>query len=185
VTPAAHYQVGGVRTDLDGRTSVHGLYAAGEVASTGVHGANRLAGNSLAEALVFGARAASAMAAELPGRHGELGPEPHVVPPAAAEGTELDPLRRDLRERMLRGAGPVRTAAGLEDLAGWLDELAERLPTPGADPASIELHHAVTASRLIVRSAGLRTESRGGHHREDHPTTDPAWAGVHLEITAT
>jgi L-aspartate oxidase len=183
VTPAAHYQVGGVRTDLDGRTSVHGLYAAGEVASTGVHGANRLAGNSLAEALVFGARAASAMAAELPGRHGELGPEPHVASPAAAQGTELDPLRRDLRERMLRGAGPVRNAAGLEDLAGWLDELAERLLTPGADPAAVELHHAVTASRLIVRSAGLRTESRGGHHREDHPTTDPAWAGVHLEIT--
>jgi L-aspartate oxidase len=185
VTPAAHYQVGGVRTDLDGRTSVHGLYAAGEVASTGVHGANRLAGNSLAEALVFGARAAAALAAELPGRHGALGGPPPVTPAPATEIEDPGELRRELRERMLRDAGPVRTPTGLTSVARWLDELAGRLPAPGADAATVELHHAVTASRLIVRSARLRTESRGGHHREDHPDTDPAWAGVHLEVAAT
>jgi L-aspartate oxidase len=184
VTPAAHYQVGGVRTDLDGRTSVHGLYAAGEVASTGVHGANRLAGNSLAEALVFGARAASALIAELPGRHGDLGAPPSLAGPPVAGAEDPDALRRELRERMLRDAGPVRAEAGLASVAGWLDDLAERFPTPGASLASVELHHAVTAARSIVRAARLRTESRGGHHRLDHPGSDPGWTGVHLELTA-
>jgi L-aspartate oxidase len=183
VTPAAHYQVGGVRTDLDGRTSVHGLYAAGEVASTGVHGANRLAGNSLAEALVFGARAATAMVAELPDRHGDLG----APPPLDAEGDEVATreLRRGLRERMLRDAGPVRDREGLDRVAGWLADLHEVFAVPAAAPASVELHHAITAARLIVRAAGLRTESRGGHHRLDHPATEPAWAGVHLELAGT
>jgi L-aspartate oxidase len=181
VTPAAHYQVGGVRSDLDGRTSVHGLYAAGEVASTGVHGANRLAGNSLAEALVFGARAAAAIVAELPGRHGELGPAPAFAD--AADG-DAD-TRRELRERMLAAAGPVRDGAGLAGLAAWLERIADRAPTPAANADAVELHHAVTASRLLVRAATLRTESRGGHIRSDHPTADAAWAGVHLELTAS
>jgi L-aspartate oxidase len=183
VTPAAHYQVGGVRTDLDGRTSLHGLYAAGEVASTGVHGANRLAGNSLAEALVFGARAAAAVTAELPTRHGALGPAPATARRDACEGREADEVRAELRERMLCDVGPVRTAEGLERVAGWLEDQRERHDAPGRDPSSVELHHALAAAQLIVRAARLRTESRGGHHREDHPLTDPAWAGVHLEFT--
>jgi L-aspartate oxidase len=183
VTPAAHYQVGGVRTDLDGRTSLQGLYAAGEVASTGVHGANRLAGNSLAEALVFGARAAAAVAAELPGRHGALGAAPALLRDGGVSGPDADEVRAELRERMLREAGPVRTAEGLERAAEWLDDQEDRHPAPAADVASIELHHATTAARLIVRAARLRTESRGGHHREDHPASDPNWAGVHLELS--
>jgi L-aspartate oxidase len=182
VTPAAHYQVGGVRTDLDGRTSLEGLYAAGEVASTGVHGANRLAGNSLAEALVFGSRAAAAIEGELVGRHGELGPPPRLASGGTPDGAAAEELRSELRERMLHEAGPVRDAAGLERVAKWLDDEVARRPAPTPDPRSIEVHHALTAARLIVRAARLRPESRGGHHREDHPASDPAWAGVHLEL---
>lgn len=178
VTPAAHYQVGGVRADLDGRTSLPGLYAAGEVASTGVHGANRLAGNSLAEAMVFGARTAATMAAELRDRHGGLGAEPAV----ATTGTEAGAaLRGELRDAMLRGAGPVRTGAALEALGRRLATLTSELGTPAASTNAIELHHAVRAGALIVRAALLRTESRGGHWREDHPDADPNWAGVHLD----
>jgi L-aspartate oxidase len=185
VTPAAHYQVGGVRSDLDGRTSLAGLYAAGEVASTGVHGANRLAGNSLAEALVFGARAAQAIERELPARHGELGAPPELADGGRPDDPDVAELRRELRERMLRDAGPVRDDVGLERMAKWLEDLASRRPHPAGDPSAIELHHAVLAARLIVTSARLRTESRGGHHREDHPSSDPRWAGVHLELTAS
>ncbi|MFA9429372.1 L-aspartate oxidase [Egicoccus sp. AB-alg2] len=178
VTPAAHYQVGGVRTDLDGRTSLHGLYAAGEVASTGVHGANRMAGNSLTEALVFGARAATALAAELPGRHGELGEPPrladHAPVPAQA-------LRERLRTAMLEGAGPVRTEAGLATVATELEALSADLHRPGAADDEVELWHALRVSRVLVRAARLRTESRGGHWRDDFPAPDPAWADVHLE----
>jgi len=180
VTPAAHYQVGGVRTDLDGRTSLHGLYAAGEVASTGVHGANRMAGNSLTEALVFGARAATAITAELPGRHGDLGDAPGLADraPVPAQG-----LRDRLRTTMLEGAGPVRDAAGLATAADRLEDLAAELGLPGAVDDEVELWHALRVSRALVRAARLRTESRGGHWREDVPAADPAWADVHLEHT--
>lgn len=180
VTPAAHYHVGGVRTDLDGRTSVPGLYACGEVASTGLHGANRMASNSLAEAVVFGARTAAALTDELPADVGELGPaptyrsEPH---PAAAE------RRAALRETMLTGAGPVRHEAGLAAVADQLDAWIDELGDPAASTSEVELHHALRAARLVVASARLRTESRGGHWREDHPARDPAWDGVHLERT--
>jgi L-aspartate oxidase len=181
VTPAAHYQVGGVRTDLHARTSVGGLYAAGEVASTGVHGANRMAGNSLTEALVFGARAATTIADELPAADAPLAAARNATDRTSVGRADLGALRRELRRRMLEGAGPVRSAAGLETLAGWLATVPA--PDPGGGRDAVELGHALTAARLIVRAAWLRTESRGGHHREDHPTTDPAWAGVHLELT--
>jgi L-aspartate oxidase len=115
VTPAAHYQVGGVRTDLDGRTSVHGLYAAGEVASTGVHGANRMAGNSLARRWCS-ARAATAIAPSCPVGTASSAPSPTPPRPTRPSPTTSQ-LRRELRERMLRGAGPVRTGAGSSDLA--------------------------------------------------------------------
>lgn len=178
VTPAAHYQVGGARTDLDGRTSVHGLYAAGETASTGVHGANRMAGNSLAESLVFAARAVDALVAELPTRSGQLGSPP---PMSGAAAVDVPARREELRVRMLADAGPVRSGAGLDRLAATLRAWRDELGAPAVGVADVELHHALRAAALIVHGATLRTESRGGHWREDHPDTDPRWAGVHLE----
>lgn len=185
VTPAAHYMVGGVRTDLDGRTSVPGLFAAGELASTGIHGANRMAGNSLTEALVFGARAAEAIGRGI-GHvgHGPVGAAPELAP-SRSTTDELAGLRGRLRERMWHGAGPVRSGTGLAALAGTLDDLAAELGPPTDDASQTELVHAIVASRLIVQAAQLRPESRGGHVREDHPDPDPAWADVHLERVRT
>jgi L-aspartate oxidase len=180
VTPAAHYHMGGVRTDLDGRTSVPGLYACGEVASTGLHGANRMASNSLAEAVVFGARTAHAVAAELPGASTDLGPAP---PTRRTPFEHVARRRAELRETMLTGAGPVRTGPGLTGVADQLDAWSEELGDPGPFVAEVELHHGLRAAALVVASAWLRTESRGGHWREDHPAADPAWAGIHLERT--
>ncbi len=141
VAPAAHYTMGGVVTDLDGRSDVPGLYAAGECACTGVHGANRLASNSLLECLVFGERAALASAEEPePPRSGQL-------TRSAPEPWSEEPVTPELRGRMWRDAGLIRDAAGLERLRGS----SSLLP------------------RLIAESALARTESRGGHFRADFP----------------
>jgi L-aspartate oxidase len=176
-TPAPHYHVGGVRTDLATRTSLSGLYACGEVASTGVHGANRMAGNSLSEALVFGARAARTIAHELPDAHGDLGPEPAF----GGGGTALDAVRAQLRQDMWTRVGPARDRDGLEAMAGELRGLHAELGAPAPTPEAVELDHALRASELIVRGALLRNESRGGHRRADAPTPEPMWAGVHVE----
>lgn len=179
VTPAAHYMVGGVRTDVDGRTSLPGLYAAGEVASTGLHGANRMAGNSLSEALVFGARAALALTRELPDTHGPMGPEPTLDD--AAPDVDLAELRRRLRTAMWLGAGPVRSADSLAGVAAELPRLADELGKPSTSLEAHELRLALVASRLIVVAATQRVESRGGHVREDHPERSALWADTHLE----
>lgn len=153
VTPAVHYHMGGVATDLDGRTSLPGLLAAGECASTGVHGANRLASNSLLEAAVFGARAGRA-ARDLP-----LDGEP---PLAAAPTPDLpDDALQGLRQAMSRDAGVIRDADGLARLVATLDALEAahgRAPT-------------LVAAGLIARAALARQESRGGHFRADFPAT--------------
>lgn len=166
VSPAAHYIMGGVRTDSWGRTSLSGLYAAGEVASTGVHGANRLASNSLLEGLVFGARAAEAALAD------NL-PSPSVcdsVKNVPTTGWQLDPeVKAEVGRLMWRHVGISRLATELQ--------LAEsRL----ADIASTELNTAtrnfVTVAQLITRGALFRTESRGGHYRKDYPEkNDEKW----------
>ena len=180
VTPAAHYMVGGVRTDLRGRTSLEGLYAAGEVASTGLHGANRLAGNSLSEALVFGGRAAATIAAELRDPPADHGDPPHLR--AAPPALDLGELRLRLRRVMWTGAGPVREQAGLTRCLEQLEDLREELGPPVAHADHAELTAAITTARLIAGSALLRAESRGGHWRADHPERDDArWADVHLE----
>lgn len=181
VTPAAHYMVGGVRTDLDGQTSVRGLWAAGEVASTGVHGANRMAGNSLVEALVFGRRAALAIARNMPPTHRDVDRPPILVDDPAA--TDLVALRSDLREAFWRGAGPIRTAAGLRQVLDELDGVRDRLGPPARHGDQLELHAAVTVARTIAACALLREETRGGHVRDDFPERDPRWSGVHTERT--
>ena len=180
VTPAAHYMVGGVRTDLSARTSLPGLWAAGEVASTGVHGANRMAGNSLVEALVFGRRAALSIVDELPDQGGL------DAPPSLADASagRTDALRRRLRTTMWELVGPIRTEAGLRRALEELDVLATELGPPAADRDQLELHSAVVTARAIATGALLRPETRGGHVRDDHPHADPAWAGVHTERTA-
>jgi L-aspartate oxidase len=172
VAPAAHYASGGVRTDLFGRTSVRGLYACGEVACTGVHGANRLASNSLLEGLVFAAR----ISADLH-RFGEQSP----VNPATAGGPgpalAFDPaFRADLATAMAEGAGVLRSAASLEAAAKSLANLAGRtLTDPGPD--AWEMTAMVTVASALVGAAELRQETRGAHWREDHPSLDPDWAG--------
>ncbi len=175
VTPAAHYMVGGVRTDLYARTSVPGLYAAGEVASTGLHGGNRMAGNSLSEALVFGARAAVTIVRDLPASPGLPAVEPEL-----ATATPGD-VRQRMREAMLAGAGPVRSAASLRMACDTLRTLREELGPRSTDTESVELHAAITTAELICRSALLRDETRGGHFRTDCPDPEARWAGVHLE----
>jgi L-aspartate oxidase len=180
IAPAAHYAIGGIRVDLDGRASVPGLFAVGECACTGVHGANRLAGNSLAEALVFGRRAARAIASSPPER-----PPTHAVPPVVAAGrrdTEGTAAGwRELRAACSAGLGIERDAAGLKALDRAVQPLAEE-PLP-ADPDRATLRAAAICARLMAQAALLRTESRGAHRRADHPAPDPAWAGARLSLT--
>ena len=174
VTPAAHYASGGVRTDLDGRTSVPGLYACGEVACTGVHGANRLASNSLLEGLVFAARIGADLERELP-------PQGEPVP-GAGEPVLLDPsVRAELGRAMTRGAGVLRSADSLAGADKALTQLRARtsdVPSPAAWEAT-DLH--VVASALVA-AASAREETRGAHWREDFPEPSEQWRG-HLVTT--
>jgi len=176
VAPAAHYASGGVRTDLAGRTSVPGLYACGEVACTGVNGANRLASNSLLEGLVFAARIGADLERSLPPLGDPLAP--------AGESVLLDPsIRAELGQAMTRGAGVVRSKESLAGAADQLDVLAQRTssaPGPAAWEAT-DLHAVATA---LVCAATLREETRGAHWREDHPDASDAWLG-HLVTTSS
>lgn len=168
VVPAVHYHMGGVATDLDGRASLPGLYAAGECASTGVQGANRLASNSLLEAAVFGARAGHAATAE-----GQQGGEPVSLAPLP----DLpDATLQVLRKAMSRDAGVIRDEAGLTRL---LEQINALEPAYGPCPPLV-------AARLIVEAALARQESRGGHYRRDFPATaEPVRTFVTLESAAT
>ena len=166
--PAAHYLMGGVRTDVDGRTSLPRLYAAGEVACTGVHGANRLASNSLLEGLVFGARAASAMR--------EAGAAPGVATGEAGKGgaqrsKDIAGLQEQLQRGMWQDAGLLRDAAGLTSMR---EELERLRVSPAADRASLEFANLHAVAELIVLSALAREESRGAHYRNDFPERDDA-----------
>jgi L-aspartate oxidase len=182
VGPAAHYIMGGVETDEWGRTSLAGLFAAGEVACTGVHGANRLASNSLLEGLVFGARAASAMqqspiAARLkPDRHEASLASPHRVDQASASQSDAAMTTAAVRELMWRSAGLFRTRQGLEEAVrrlerAYLAEQARMRQTP-PDGESWRHFNLVTVAKLIASAALRREESRGAHFREDFPARD-------------
>ena len=183
VEPAQHYMIGGVATDLWGRTSVPRLYAAGEVAATGVHGANRMAGNSLLQSCVFGHRAAQAMARHLAGERlrGTVSSDPPAVD--GQEPEDAARLRSEFRLAMSAGAGPIRNAVGLARAAEMLEATAHALgKRPAPLRSSIELHHMVTAGRLLVRSARLRQESRGVHWRDDFPSHVPEWENVRMRV---
>ena len=162
VAPAAHYHMGGIGADSRGRTSLAGLYAVGECAAAGVHGANRLASNSLLEAAVFGRRAGEAARAALdPGTAPLTARPPDDLPEAALTA---------LRARMTRHAGVVRDGRGLAELVGWIGGM-EAVHGP-ATP--------LVAARLIAQGALARRESRGGHFRADFPATTDA--AVHTRI---
>lgn len=178
VRPAAHYMMGGIRTDLDGRSSLRGLYAAGEAACTGLHGANRLASNSLLEGLVFGTRAAKAVLADLlPRETAEPLPSAAALPSPAAQD-EIESLVADLKPAMGHFAGLLRGEEGLREgvalQAEWAEHL-DRLACQGS--VSRRLTEAYSLSRIadaILRSALARTESRGAHFRNDYPQRDDA-----------
>jgi len=173
IRPAAHYAMGGVRTDLDGRTSLPGLYAAGEVASTGVHGANRLASNSLLEGLVYGARAAAAMRAEKAALPAEpksaASSQPAVVAREAVEGAE-ESIRK-VQELMWQDVGIVRSRTGLERAIARLEQLRPGLQ-PEDNRRCWEARNIHQVALLIARSALARRESRGAHYRTDCPAHD-------------
>jgi L-aspartate oxidase len=170
VRPAAHYLMGGIRTDVNGRTSLPRLFAAGEAACTGVHGANRLASNSLLEGLVFGARAAEAMIGtkyKAPAS-GSLTPGPE---PASSPSASAAVLRHELPRIMWEKAGLLRDAEGLR--AARRELAAMSIPDIDDRP-TIELRSLHIAGRLIVASALAREESRGAHFRNDFPHRDDA-----------
>jgi len=177
VVPACHFASGGIRTDLVGETSIANLFACGETACTGVHGANRLASNSLLEGLVFGHRIADTVVARLG--------EPASMPEPAerlASGALLDPaLRPELQRIMSAHVGVLRDLKGLDTADRELAALAETAP---AQPSteSWEATNLLTVASALVHSARRREETRGSHWREDHPDTDDVhWRG-HLDV---
>lgn len=168
VTPAAHYAMGGIRTDLDGRTTLPGLFAVGEAACTGVHGANRLASNSLLESLVFAWRAADAL--DVAGAPLDISTEVGLPSVVAAGQTPVD--RDALRDLMWTRAGLERDAAGLREAAATLAGWRAEDPTPaGREDANL-----LDLGRLMVHAALRRGESRGAHYRTDFPARRPEWA---------
>jgi len=174
VVPACHYAPGGVHTDLRGETSRPGLFACGESACTGVHGANRLASNSLLEGLVFGRRIAETLVTRL----GEPAPAPtDVTGPAGPSGVVEESARPDLQALMSRDVGVLRDAAGLGAAAKGVDELLARATAvPGTE--AWETTNLLTVASALVRAATVREETRGAHWRDDFPATDDErWRG--------
>jgi L-aspartate oxidase len=186
VRPGAHYMIGGVTVDADGRTTVPGLLAAGEVTSSGLHGANRLASNSLLEGLVYGGRAGAAASADAlavaAGGAEEFRLPPISFPRAAdvggdAQGAlDLADIRNSLRALMWRQVGVERAeeplAEALETVEGWCRYV---LPRQFADPQGWQLQNMLEVARLMIRSGLVRRETRGVHFRSDHPRADDAW----------
>ena len=188
VRPGAHYMIGGVKVDEMGRTDIPGLFAAGEVTSSGLHGANRLASNSLLEGLVYGARAGEAAAAEVLAE-GSRGDDEFHVPPIAQPkvsadggdaGLDLADIRNSLRSLMWRHVGVERSGDSLTEalatVEGWCRYV---LSQQFADPQGWQLQNMLEVARLMIRGAIRRDETRGVHFRADHPDTSEAWR-VHI-----
>ena len=167
VQPAAHYTIGGVQTDLDGRSDLPGLFACGEAAASCVHGANRLASNSLLEGLVFGRRAGLAAVAQPP-----VAPERIIADVATSRRAELDlaDVRSSLRSAMWHNAGVLRAGSRIEDLLDMLDFWSRySLDKIFDDPEGWETQNQIAAATLVARAARWRCETRGTHAREEFP----------------
>ena len=175
VTPAAHYMMGGIVTDLIGHSSMPRLYAVGEVARTGVHGANRLASNSLLEGLVFAERVARDLANVAPLKT-EPKTKPWQVPPLTDRGAAHVAAER-IRSVMWTHVAITRTAKGLRTALAELVDIEQRLPAGATEELNL-----VQTARLITEAALLRKESRGGHYRSDFPRAKSLWRGRHIEM---
>lgn len=174
VAPAAHYLVGGVLVDIDGRTSVPGLYASGEVTASGLHGANRLASNSLLEGLVFSRRIVRALSSNTPAEN----PVRILALPESIGAQDVaDPVvvSAKLKDIMQRTVGMSRDDDGLAEAATALEALSSALGAPGFSARRFEAENLVTVGTLIAHAAWMRTESRGCHFRRDQPQRDDAW----------
>jgi L-aspartate oxidase len=171
IRPAAHYAVGGLRTDLEGRTSVAGLYAAGETAATGVHGANRLPSNALLEGLVYGARAGKAMREELKQPPKTAGGQKKAASQNGPVDAGVEELIGQIEDTLWKDAGVVRIRTGMQEAVKVLEGLAPRVAHPRTRRAweAANLH---LAGLLVARSALAREESRGAHYRIDSPAHD-------------
>jgi L-aspartate oxidase len=185
VRPGAHYMIGGVTVDDTGRTTLPGLLAAGEVTSSGLHGANRLASNSLLEGLVYGARAGAAASADVLAMPEGDRVDEYRVPPISfprfamgePNGTlDLADIRNSLRALMWRHVGVERTETSLREaldaVEGWCRYV---LPRQFADPPGWQLQNMLEVARLMIHAAIDRRETRGVHYRADHPATSDAW----------
>ena len=184
VSPAQHYASGGVKTDLRGRSSLDGLYACGECSCTGVHGANRLASNSLLEGLVFAHRIADDIATRL--ASGQLPVRSPQVGSRDGQAAELvDSRHRVVVQRiMTTGVGPVRSAPSVAAAVRQLAEISALPVVEPAGPRSWETTNLVHLGRALAAVAGRRAETRGGHVRADYPEQDPAWR-EHQRLTVT
>jgi L-aspartate oxidase len=195
VCPAAHYAIGGVKSDVWGRTSLPGLYVAGETAATGVHGANRLASNSLLEGLVFGARAGQAMSKDAPAgkRHPGAMPGSPVPLPGNSSGAHKEAAKgaanssagsaalTKIRDLMWREAGVLRSGKELADVIKQLEAIElPKCEKPGR--AGYELRNLHTLALLIARSGLAREESRGSHYRADFPYRNDEDFGKHSVV---
>ena len=183
--PAAHYLMGGVKTDLMGRTSLENLYAAGEVACTGVHGANRLASNSLLEGLVYGARTGKSAVSDhrrtLPAG---LAAENHSLAEGYWDATRLQETKRAVQRLMWEKVGILRDGRELKEALRHLVHLGSQYKSPSMLRAQAELSNLITVAELIIVSAMAREESRGAHYRSDHPYKNDAKFGKHSVISS-
>jgi L-aspartate oxidase len=187
VHPSAHYMVGGVVTDLFGQSSIQNLYAVGEVAYTGLHGANRLASNSLIEALVFGKRAGDHAGKLIAEESEDLLPPKLTVEVESSSRTELDTsdVRSSLRSLMWRNVGIERNGPHLDEAVEIISFWSRYVLDKTFDnPAGWELQNMLEVATLTARSAALRTETRGVHYRTDFPNLDDAHWKMHIDWQA-